>query len=169
MKPTSWRTLLGIAAVALATGWVLVDVVERFTGRILGVPWLAAGALWVLASGLVAWAVLSRGRIGGRDRRGTAAEGTGYASPSAPDVPRRMPPVVAARTAALSLAASRTGALIGGFYLGIALGLLGVRNTPTGSAALAAAVACVVACAVMVGAALWLERLCRLSDGDDRA
>lgn len=78
-----------------------------------------------------------------------------------------MPPLVAARTAALALAASRTGALIGGFYLGIALGLLGVRDTPTGSASLGAAVASVLACAVLVGAALWLEHLCRLRDGDE--
>ena len=78
-----------------------------------------------------------------------------------------MPPLLAARTAALALAASRTGALIGGFYLGIALGLIGVRDTPTGSVSLAAAVASVLACAVLVGAALWLERLCRLREGDD--
>jgi hypothetical protein len=79
-----------------------------------------------------------------------------------------MPPLVAARTAALALAASRTGVLIGGFYLGIALGLIGVRDTPTGASSMAAAVASVLACAVLVGAALWLESLCRLRDGDDK-
>jgi hypothetical protein len=33
---------------------------------------------------------------------------------------------------------------------------------------MAAAVASVLACAVLVGAALWLESLCRLRDGDDK-
>ena len=46
MKQTRWVPLVAIAAIALAVGWVLVDVVERVSGRILGVPWLAAVALW---------------------------------------------------------------------------------------------------------------------------
>lgn len=161
MKPTRWVPLVAIAAIALAVGWVLVDVVERVAGRILEVPWLAAIALWVLALGVLGWAVLSRGRLGHKPPAGPAAA-TASASEHG-----RMPPLVAARTAALALAASRTGALIGGFYLGIALGLLGVRDTPTGSASMAAAITSVLACAVLVGAALWLERLCRLREGDD--
>ncbi len=161
MKPTRWVPLAAIGAIALAVGWVLVDLVERVAGRILGVPWLAAVALWVLALGVLGWTVLSRGRLGDRADSGTAAAGV------VGDSHNRMPPLVAARTAALALAASRTGALIGGFYLGIGLGLLGVRDTPTGSASLAAAVACVLACVVLVAAALWLEQLCRLRDDDD--
>jgi hypothetical protein len=161
MKSTTWGVILATTAVGLAVGWVLVDAVGRMSGRIMGVPWLAPGALWVLAIGVVGWAVLSRGRIGHRPRGQTAAD-TGKPHES------RMPPLVAARTAALALAASRTGALIGGFYLGIALGLLGVRDTPSGSAALGAATACVAACVVLVAAALWLEHLCRLDDGPDR-
>ena len=160
MRPTRWVPLVAIAAIALAVGWVLVDVVERWAGRILGVPWLAAIALWVLALGVLGWTLLSRGRLG-HSSSGPAAVGAG-------DRPRpSMPPLVAARTAALAMAASRTGALIGGFYLGIALGLLGVRDTPTGSQSLGAATVSALACIVLVGSALWLERLCRLRHGDD--
>lgn len=161
MTQTRWVPLAAIAAIALAVGWVLVDLVERVAGRILGVPWLAAVALWVLAIGVLGWALLSRGRLGHRPTSGPAAVG------ATADAGRRMPPLVAARTAALAMAASRTGALIGGFYLGIALGLIGVSDTPTGSASIGAALASVLACAVLVGAALWLESLCRLRDGDD--
>lgn len=161
MTQTRWVPLVALAAIALAVGWVLVDLVERVAGRILGVPWLAAVALWVLALGVLGWALLSRGRLGSKPASGPAAVG------GSADVHRRMPPLVAARTAALALAASRTGALIGGFYLGIALGLIGVSDTPTGSTSMGAAVASVLACAVLVGAALWLESLCRLRDGDD--
>ncbi len=160
MRPTSWGSLVAFAAVALAVGWVLVDVVERVSGRILGVPWLAPAALWVLAFGVLGWTVLSRGRIGGRPPRAPTT------AVAADRDHRRMPPLVAARTAALALAASRTGALIGGFYAGIALGLIGVRDTPSGSAALVASATCVAACVVLVGAALWLERLCRWGDGE---
>lgn len=161
MKPTRWVALVATAAIALAVGWVLIDIVERAAGRILEVPWLAAVALWVLAIGVLGWALLSRGRLGGRPRQASAPALPGAARD------RRMPPLVAARTAALALAASRTGALIGGFYLGISLGLIGVRDTPTGAASLSAAAASVMACVVLVGAALWLERLCRLREGDD--
>ncbi len=160
MKPTRWVPLVAIAAVALAVGWVLVDLVERLAGRVLGVPWLAAVALWVLALGVLGWTVLSRGRLGGKPRSGPSTAGAGGRSDSP------MPPIVAARTAALALAASRTGALIGGFYLGIAFGLVGVRDTPTGSASLTAALASVAACVLLVGSALWLERMCRLRDPD---
>ena len=161
MTQTRWVPLIAIAAIALAVGWVVVDLVERLAGRILGVPWLAAVALWVLAIGVLGWALLSRGRLGHRPASGPVAVG------ASDDLRRRMPPLVAARTAALALAASRTGALIGGFYLGIALGLVGVSDTPTGSSSMGAAVASVLACVVLVGAALWLESLCRLRDGDD--
>ena len=161
MKPTRWVPLVAIAAIAMAVGWVLVDLVERVAGRILGVPWLAAVALWVLALGVLGWTVLSRGRLSRQPVSGAATVGVQRPAPP-------MPPLVAARTAALALAASRTGVLIGGFYLGIALGLIGVRDTPTGASSMAAAVASVLACAVLVGAALWLESLCRLRDGDDK-
>lgn len=165
MKPTRWVPLVGIAAIGLALGWVLVDVVERVTGRILGVPWLAAGALWVLALAVLGWALLSRDRIRPRSRDPQAAPVEPTQPP--PRLPESsMPPLVAARTAALALAASRTGALIGGFYVGIALGLIPVLATPTGSSSVAAAIACVIACALLVGSALWLERMCRVHDGE---
>jgi hypothetical protein len=167
MKQTRWVPLVAIAAIALAVGWVLVDVVERVAGRILGVPWLAALGLWVLALGVLGWAVLSRGRLGDKPTSGPAPATGARDAARRIGTDKRMPPLVAARTAALALAASRTGALIGGFYLGIALGLIGVRDTPTGSASFTAALASVIACIVLVGAALWLESLCRLRDGDD--
>ena len=163
MTPTRWVPLVSITAIALAIGWVTVDIVDGVTGRILGVPWLAAAGLWVLALAVLGWTLLSRGRLGDRPSR------LPQAVPVEPQRParasgERMPPLVAARTAALALAASRTGALIGGFYLVIALGLLPVVGTPTGSASVTAAAVCVLACAVLVAAALWLERLCRVHD-----
>lgn len=177
MKPTRWLTLAAVAAVGVAVGWVAVLLVDRLAGRILVVPWLAAGALWVLALAVVLWTLLSRPslvepRRGGR--RGEplpvvtttprGAQQTGTQDPGRP----RMPPLVAARTAALAMAASRTGALIGGFYLGILLAIIPVVSTPSGSASASAALASVGACAVLVASALWLESMCRLRNDDDR-
>lgn len=147
MQPTRIRVLLMLALVAAALGWSLVALIQGQSGRTLPVPWLAALTMWVLAVALAAWTIVSRPRLLRR--------------PGA----RPMPPLIAARTAALAMAASRTGALVSGLYAGIALGALSIvasRDTPAGQSTLFSAVtACVGALALTI-VALWLERLCRL-------
>ena len=162
MKPTRWVSLTILLAVGLAIGWIAVDVVERFAGRVLVVPSLAALGLWILALGILIWALVSRSALAGDRRR------PGAALPGADPSQRRMPPLVAARTAALALAASRTGALIGGVYLGIALALTPVLGTSNGSASFGASVAGLLACAVLVGAAVWLESMCRIDEDEQQ-
>ena len=164
MKPTRWVPLTILLAVGVGIGWIAVDLVERFAGRVLVVPSLAAIGLWILALGVLIWARVSRGALIGNGRRPDSSS----VAPIGRDPRHRsMPPLVAARTAALALAASRTGALIGGFYLGIALALTSVLGTSNGSASFAASIAGLLACAVLVGAAVWLESMCRI-DEDDR-
>ncbi|TEX52206.1 MAG: hypothetical protein B7C55_01555 [Actinomycetales bacterium mxb001] len=168
MKPTRLVPLVILAAIGLAVGWVAVQLVERFSGRILSVPWAAAIGLVLLAAAVLIWALVSRPRLhdASHDRRsnGLAPASVGTARPVQPP---RMNPLVAARTAALAMAASRTGAVIGGFYLGIALALIPVIGSPSGSESLSASVACVVACLILVASAVWLESMCRLRDRDD--
>ena len=170
MRPTRVVPLVSLAAIGLAVGWIAVLLVERMAGRILSVPWLAAGALWLLAIAVLVWAVISRpSLVDARERESSRmTPATVTVAPGRRPTRKRMPPLVAARTAALAMAASRTGALIGGFYLGIALALVPVVGTATGAVSLGASIACVVACAVLVAAAVWLESMCRLRDrGDD--
>jgi len=168
MKPTRLVPLVILAAIGLAVGWVAVQLVERFSGRILSVPWAAAIGLVLLAAAVLIWALVSRPRLqdASHDSRSTrlAPAAVGTARPARTP---RMNPLVAARTAALAMAASRTGAVIGGFYLGIALALIPVIGSPTGSESLSASVACVVACLILVASAVWLESMCRLRDRDD--
>lgn len=80
-----------------------------------------------------------------------------------------MPPLLAARTAALAMAASRAGSLVAGFYAGVALASLPHRDTPAGLATTWASAASTVGAFVLVVAALWLEYMCRLPLDDDRA
>lgn len=173
MKPTRLVPLVMLGAIGLAGGWVAVQLVERFAGRILSVPWAAAVGLVVLAVAVLIWAVVVRPRLLGGPRPLSETRGRrSHLSPatvgsSRPANPPRMNPLVAARTAALAMAASRTGAVIGGFYLGIALALIPVISSPTGSASFTASLTCVVACVVLVVAAVWLESMCRLRDQDD--
>jgi len=121
MTPTRIRVLVALAAIAAALGWGALTLVEGQSGRVIPVPWLSAATMWVLTVALFIWAVLSRPRL-------QRAEGA-----------KPMPPLVAARTAALAMAASRVGALVGGFYLGLAMGAFGRRVSEAGSETLLSA------------------------------
>jgi hypothetical protein len=149
MTPTRARTLIGLAVVAGAVGWGLVHVVDAWAGRLLPVPWLAAAAMWLLAGATAYWALASRPRLQGR-----------------PDS-KPMPPVVAARTAALAMAASRGGALVAGFYAGVAVAMAGSISVPTGATTFWSATFASLGAIALVAAALWLERICRLPIGPD--
>jgi hypothetical protein len=150
MRPTRVRVLMALAVLAAAAGWGLLQVSTGQSGRVLPVPWLAAATIWLLSIGVAIWAALCRPRL--QRKAGT----------------RPMPPLVAARTAALAMAASRTGALVAGFYAGVALGSFPARMTPAGSDAMWAALATAVGALGLVCAALWLEWLCRLpAEGPD--
>lgn len=149
MRPTRVRLLVGIAVIAAALGWGLVQVVDAWFGRLVPVPWAAAGAMWLLAGAVGYWAVTSRPRL--RNLPGA----------------KPMPPLVAARTAALAMAASRIGALVLGFYAGIAVGMAPSLSTPSGLQIFWAASAAALGACALVVAALWLEWLCRLPAGPD--
>lgn len=173
IKRTSIAWLVAIVLIGLAVGWVLVRIVDATTGRILGVPTIASLGLWALAIAVLLWATVSRPRlVHPDDRRGSthrpqpAPIPTGDPQAVRRAHPDRMPPLLAARTAALAMAASRTGAFIGGFYLGIIAALLGVISTPSGSDSATASLIAVGACVVLVGSAIWLESMCRLRGGD---
>jgi heme A synthase len=150
MTPTRIRLLIGLAVIAAAVGLGAVMLVEGQSGRVIPVPWLAGATMWFLALALLIWTLLSRPRL--------------LRKPGS----RPLPPLVAARTAALAMAASRTGSLVAGFYAGIAIGSFPSRATQAGSAAVAAALTTAVGSLALVVSALWLERLCRLPLGGDR-
>jgi uncharacterized membrane protein len=76
-------------------------------------------------------------------------------------------PIVATRTAALALAASRTGAAVMGFYFGIALALVPSLDTPAGREYAAAAAAAALASLVLAAVGLWVESMCRLKGDSD--
>lgn len=148
MTPTRIRTLAVIALVTVVLGWLLATLVDALAQRLLPVPWAAAAALAMMAFALFVWTVLARPRL--------------LRKPGRPP----LPPMTAARTAALAMAASRTGAGVGGFYAGVALALLPSWDTPAGRDYALAAGSAALASAALVVVALWLESLCRLRGGD---
>ena len=103
MTPTSLRLLFTLAAVSAVGGWVIADLVDRFAGRGMPVPWTAPATLAILALALLFWALGMRRKL--RDGQ--------------------VDPFVATRTAALAMAASRTGAIAAGVYAGFLVWFVG--------------------------------------------
>jgi hypothetical protein len=144
MTPTRPRVLLAVAAVSAAVGWGVARLVDAYANRTLPVPWTAALVMVVLAFALLLWARSTRARLQRRD--GTTP----------------LDPLVAARTAALAMAGSRTGALVAGFYLGVAVSLAGSWGIAYVRDQVVAALVTVLCSVAVVAVALWLERICRV-------
>ncbi|HET8970363.1 MAG TPA: DUF3180 domain-containing protein [Candidatus Nanopelagicales bacterium] len=146
MRPTRVRLLLAVAVVAAVLGWLAARFFDSGLGRYFPVPWTAPATLGLLALALVLWTRSVRSRLA--HRPGT----------------RPLPPIVAARTAALALAASRVGAFFLGWYAGVLVQLVPSWQVEAVRAYSLAAGAAVLAALAVVVAALWLERSCRLPD-----
>lgn len=146
MRPTSWRSLVALAVLAAAVGWAATRLVDHFADRTIPVPVTMPVVMTVLALALALWARGTKARLAGRS-------GT-----------RPLDPIVAARSAALAMAASRTGALVCGFYAGVVLALLPDWGYESARQRGVVAIAASVTALLVVAAGLWLERVCRLPD-----
>jgi hypothetical protein len=145
MGPTSPATLIvaGLAAAALA--WMLVS---GFYGDIPALPWLPAITVAALAvlEGYVA--INTKARI---ERR-----------------PGHEPvdPLAVARYVVLAKASSLAASIFAGFYAGVLVWLLIERSRAEPLTAISEdipkAIGGLVASLALVGAALWLERSCRV-------
>ena len=73
-----------------------------------------------------------------------------------------LPPLLAARTAALAMAASRVGSIVGGLYLGILIGEIPNASTAAGRSTLLIAGLAALGALVMAVVGMWLEVMGRL-------
>ena len=144
MTPTRPRLLVVLVVVGAVAGWSLTSLVDAFVGRSLPVPWTAPVVMVLLALALLLWTRGTRARLARKP-------GT-----------KPMEPIVAARSAALAMAGSRTGSVVGGFYLGVAVALSGSWDVPYVRELVLLSLATVLGSAGVVAASLWLERVCRL-------
>jgi hypothetical protein len=148
VTPTRPRTLVTLAVLAAAVGWAAVRVVDALADRSLSVPWTMPVAMLLLAIALALWARGTRNRLAGKP--GTTP----------------MDPILAARSAALAMAASRVGALVVGFYTGVGIALVPGWAIPGIRERVITAGLTVAAALLVVLAALWLERVCRIKDDE---
>jgi hypothetical protein len=148
MKPTRIPWLFGVAGIAALLGWGFAAWVDA-NGRLPAIPWLAVLVIWLVAGFVGAWAVVARRRL--------------HPKPGM----QRMAPLMAARTTALALAGSRTGAVVFGMYGGVALRLLDETAVAAGRERLLAAALASLGGLVLAGLSLWLEHICRLPEETD--
>ncbi len=149
VTPTRPRLLVLIALVSGVIGWVLATIADSVLSRYLPVPWSAAVAVWMLAVGLLMWTIVVRPRLARRP--GTTP----------------LPSLVAARTAALALAASRVGVGVAGFYAGVLLVFVADIPVPAAEAGAWTSGATASGGLAIMAVALWLEHLCRIRGDDD--
>lgn len=150
VRPTSVRMLLVLGACCVLLGWMVGSWIDGM-GRLPVIPWLAVLVIWVVAGFVMVWALVARRRI-------------------RPDPGRpRMAPLVAARTAALALAGSRTGSVVFGLYAGVALRLIQETSASAARERMLAAALAALGGLVLAGLSLWLEHICRLPDDPDGA
>jgi hypothetical protein len=146
VRPTRVSTLLAVAVVAGALAYLLV---RAGYSSLPPLPWTAALSTFVLAVAEAFLAPSVRARLAGRP-------GT-----------RPILPLVVARTAALAKASSVLGALLLGGWLGM-LAYVVPRDVDATRRDTPRVVAGAVTALALVGAALWLENVCRVPKPPDR-
>lgn len=149
LRPTEPATLIVAGLAAAATGWLLISNLYQ------DMPPLGWPPVVVIAGLAALEAVIAQNlwsRIHGRARARAAAAGR------AP-----LEPLMVARFAVLAKASSLGGALFAGFFAGLLPWLIiESGRLPAASADLAPAIGGLVASALLLAAALWLERACRV-------
>ncbi|BFU41946.1 DUF3180 domain-containing protein [Krasilnikovia sp. MM14-A1004] len=146
MRPTNPSVLVVAALGAAAFGWLLLSTLYW---RMPPLPWPPIIVLAALAVAEFLLAQNTRARI---QRR-----------PGAPPVE----PLAVARYAVLAKASSLAGALSAGFSAGL-LSWLALDPTHAAQQDIPAAIGGVVSALALVGAALWLERACRVPRSDQK-
>ncbi|GAA0263051.1 DUF3180 domain-containing protein [Cryptosporangium japonicum] len=147
LTPTRPGSLALVVLVACVAAWALAN---RFYGDLPMFTWFPALTLALLAIFELIAARATRARI---DRQ----EGAGPVEPLA-----------VARFAALAKASSLGGALFVGLYAGLLLFLLSERERLAAAADdVPECTGGLIAAVLLVGAALWLERCCRIPDPPD--
>jgi hypothetical protein len=141
LHPTSIATLVVLALGTAAVAWVLV---ANYYGDIPQIPWLPAFTLFALAAFEAVLARTTKARI---DRRPGAAP---------------VDPLAVARYVVLAKASSPAGAIFTGLYGGVLVWLLARSELAHARLDVPPTATGLVGALALAGAALWLERSCRV-------
>jgi len=147
MRPTRVSTLVVVAVVCAAAGWLLLGSVYQ---RLPALPWTGVPAL-LIAAAAEAWT--------GRDLRARIAGRRGL-KPAAP--------LFVSRMVALAKASSLAAAIIAGLAAGFDIYLSGSLNASVPRQDALTAAVTFVAAVLLACAALYLEYCCRVPGDPDQ-
>jgi Protein of unknown function (DUF3180) len=162
VKPTRISTLVIIAVVCAAAGWLLLRAVYA---KLPPLPWTGVPAL-LIAAAAEAWTGRDlRARIAGPPRRGSGqgARGSGQ---GARDL-KPPAPLFVSRMVALAKASAVAAAIIAGLAAGFDFYLAGSLNASVPREDALTAVITFVAAVLLGCAALYLENSCRVPEDPD--
>jgi hypothetical protein len=152
VKPLRPTLLALIAVVSGAFSWAGAKLWDSL-GTLPGVPAAAPVVLAVVAVVLLATAVSLRARLRAQRERVPDAKG--------------VDPISAARAVVLGQASALVAALAVGIYGGTGVFLLGQLAIPARKSEAVTAAFTVLAALAVIGAALWLQHICRLPEDHD--
>jgi hypothetical protein len=162
VKPTRISTLVIIAVVCAAAGWLLLRAVYA---KLPPLPWTGVPAL-LIAAVAEAWtgrdlkARISARRGSGQGAGRGSGEGAGRGL-------KPVAPLFVSRMVALAKASSVAAAIIAGFTAGFDFYLAGSLNASTPRQDALTAVITFVAAVLLGWAALYLENSCRVPEDPD--
>ena len=146
MQQTKISMLAVLAVLAASVGWSFAQLWPTFFGQGMPVSVGSAIAMILVFVTLLIWTLMTRARL-------------------KPDAKiSRLHPIVAARTAALAMSASRVGSLACGFYVGVLLANLAADYSSAGTDRIQISAVTAIASLLTAIVAVWLERICRLKE-----
>ena len=146
IQETKVGSLILLAVLSAAVGWSVANLWPTFFGQGMPVSIGSAIAMILVFITLLLWTLMTRARL----------------KPGAPM--NRLHPIVAARSAALAMAASRVGSLALGFYAGVLLANLAADYSSAGADRIQISAVTATASLLTAIVALWLERICRVKE-----
>ena len=146
MQQTKISMLAVLAILAAAVGWSFAQLWPTFFGQGMPVAVGSAIAMILVFVTLLIWTLMTRARL----------------KPGA--TINRLHPIVAARTAALAMSASRVGSLAFGFYVGVLLSNMVADYSSAGTDRIRISAMTAVASLLTAAVALWLERICQIKE-----
>lgn len=155
VRRTSALRLLLLAAGGLGIAWPVDLLMLQWWGGFLPVGPMGAGVIGVSAQALAIWGWLIRNRLPrpARDEEG---------HPIVLRAANPLPPLQAARTLALALAASRAGSLLAGVYAGLAIAAAGHLGLQIALPHLLVTATTAGLSMLLAVVGLWVEKLCAL-------
>ena len=157
MRPTSLRLLAQLGVVSFSATFVVLFSLNQLNSSLIPIGFNAVIGIGLVDVALLAWIYSVKDRL---PKSKQNADGEVQIIRSAMPLPN----LVAARTAALALAASRSGAVLSGIYVASSLNAALNFHVAVAQQTFWNSLVSSLLSLAMIWLGLWLERLCKLPE-----